>query len=188
MPHGAIIGLTTSGKTFLARQLAAGFMKADFASQGNKVMALHKPREPWEDGKECDFCTSDPEEFIAEHKKQAALNCKHGTKTVAFLELSDSAVDKYDVRFHKYFSEGRHDGVRFFYLTQRGATVHPNIRENCVSLYLFMCGGAAAKLWAEEFADKKILEAAELPAHYFVHKANRFSPAVIRKLTIPRKK
>lgn len=186
MPHGAIIGLTSSGKTFLARSLARGFMQAKFPSKGFRVMALRKRRETWEPS-ECDYQTSDPEEFIKAYQAQARINWENGTHTVAFLELSDADAAKYDKRFRKLFTEGRHDGFRFFYLAQRGAMVHPDVRENCVSLYLFTCGGDAAKTWAEEFCDKELLKAATLPARVFMHKETRYSPAVMRTLKPPAK-
>jgi hypothetical protein len=186
MPHGAIIGLTSSGKTFLARSLARGFMAAKFPSQGLKVLALRKRRETWGDD-ECDFQTSVPELFIQQYKQQAKINWENGTHSVAFLELSDADAAKYDKRFRKLFTEGRHDGFRFFYLAQRGAMVHPDIRENCVSLYLFTCGGDAAKTWSEEFCDKELLKAATLPARCFMHKASRYSPAQMRTLSVKTK-
>lgn len=149
-------------------------------------MALHKPREPWLIGKEVSWQTADAERFLAEIEVQSWYNNKNGTSTAAFMELSDAGVDKYDERIRKLFREKRHDGFRFFYLTQRAATVHPDIRENCTCLYLFTCGGAGAKLWADEFVDDEILKAAKLPAHYFVHKPDRYTPAVVRILQLPK--
>jgi len=182
MAHGAIIGLTTSGKTYLARKLAGQLMQSDFKTINHKVMVLRKKREEWA-GDECSWQTFNPDEFINEYRKQAKINCDNGTNTVAFLELSDASVEKYDTRFHRLFCQGRHDGFRLFYLSQRGAIVHPTIRENCVSLYLFTCGGKAAKIWAEEFCDNDLIKAAELPPHYFMHKKDRYSKAAVRKLS-----
>lgn len=184
MPHGAFIGLTTSGKTFGARAHARELMRADFPSEGHKIMVLRKPRERWDEA-ECDFQTAFPEQFMAEYEKQRRINWDKGTSTAAFLELSDADANKYDKGIRKLFTEGRHDGFRFFYLAQRGEMVHPDIRENCVSLYLFTCGGKAAKAWADEFCDNELLKAATLPQHIFMHKASRYSPAVMRKLVVP---
>ena len=166
--------MTTSGKTTLAKQLALSFRKFDVPT-----LVLHKPREPWD--KSCaSWQTCDPEEFLFKFARTQKHAC--------FMELADGSVDKYDSRFHKCFTEGRHDGHRCFYLSQRAATVHPAIRENCESLYLFTVDWDAAKIWSTTFVDKELLNAPYLPPHYFLHKPNRYTPAVKRKLTLPSKK
>jgi hypothetical protein len=169
MPHVAIIGVTTSGKTHLARSLAQSMRKG-----GVPTLVLHRPREPW-NSNEATWQTSDAELFLSKFWSVKSHAC--------FMELADGAVDKYDLRFHKCFTEGRHEGHRCFYLTQRAATVHPAIRENCASLYLFACGSrAGAKLWSDEFNDDALLKATSLPQWVYYHKANRFSPATVHKM------
>lgn len=168
MPHGAIIGMTTSGKTFLARKMAR-----QFRAQGIPTLVLHKPREPWH-ASEASWQTSDPDAFLQKFAATKSHAC--------FMELSDSRVDKFDDRFHKCFTEGRHDGHRCFYLSQRAATVHPAIRENCESLYLFTVDWDAAKIWATTFVDKKLLDAPTLERHWFLHKPNRYTAATVHKL------
>lgn len=170
MPHGAIIGMTTSGKTTLGKEMARGFR-----SRGIATLVLHKPREPWPDNS-VSWQTCDPETFLA--KFWASRGC------AVFMELADGAVSKWDERFQKCFTEGRHEGHRCFYLSQRAATVHPAIRENCESLYLFTVTRAAAKLWADEFCDDALLAAPTLPQYHFVMKPNRFTPASVKKLTL----
>lgn len=174
MPHGAIIGMTTSGKTTLAMQFARDFRKLDIPT-----LVLHKPREAWSE--ECaSWQTSDPEKFLAKFASCQGHAC--------FMELADGSVDKYDSRFHKCFTEGRHDGHRCYYLSQRAATVHPAIRENCIQLCLFTVTSSAAKIWAEEFNDLGLMQAVDLPPYVFLHKENRYSPLVKRKLNLPKKK
>lgn len=169
MPHAAIIGMTGSGKTHGARSLARGFLAV-----GRKSLVLHKPRETWE-AAAASWQTSDPSAYVDMYWK--ARNC------VCFMELADAGVDKYDSAFHRFFTEGRHPPQCHynFFLSQRAATVHPQIRENCESLYLFAVGLAGAKLWAEEFNDPELLKAATLPPHVFFYKKNRFTPAKLMK-------
>lgn len=171
MPHATIAGMTKSGKTHCARQLAMGFV-----ASGVPTLVLHKPREPW-DKKEATTQTPDPETFLALYKKIGAQNEATGKTCAAFMELSDAAADKYDERFHKCYSEGRHSGFRNFFLTQRAQFVHPAIRENCELIYLFNCTPKACDVWVEEFNDEKLSLAAYLPPHYFLHKKARFAPA-----------
>ena len=170
MPHAAIIGQTTSGKTFLGQQLAKGFQAA-----GVGVLVLHKPREPWP---YANWQTSDPERFLAKF-----WQCQ---RCAVFMELADNGVSKWDERFHKCFTEGRHNGHRCFYLSQRAATVHPAIRENCESLYLFTVSAKAATVWSEEFCDTILLKASSIDQYHFLYKRNRYTPATESVLVIKR--
>ena len=99
------------------------------------------------------------------------------------MELADADVDKYDEGFHRCFTQGRHEGHRCIYISQRAGQVHPNIRENCESLCLFSVGMKAAKLWAEEFNDVALLGAVQLQPHCFFFKPSRYLPARHMSLT-----
>jgi len=163
--HHAIIGLTGSGKTFYAQSLARVHRRA-----GTDTLVLHKEREPWP-GDAVSWQTSDPE---------AMLRVFWRSKSCAvFLELADAEVGKYDERFHRCFSMGRHEGHRCYYLAQRGEQTHPTIRDNCSMLALFACTGRAARAWADEFNAAELLGAASLdPArHNFFLKTRGPSPA-----------
>lgn len=170
MPHGAIIGLTTTGKTTHGIQGAATFRKYNVPT-----LVLHKPREPWPEAS-ASWQTEDPEEFLWKFARVQSHAC--------FMELADGLVDKYDSRFHICFTQGRHDGNRCYYLSQRAATVHPAIRENCESIALFTVDWDAAASWAKTFVDRKLLEAPGLPPHCFLYKPNRYTPAMPLKLTL----
>lgn len=162
--------MTTSGKTTLGKQFCESFYRRSIPT-----LVLHKPREPWPVNF-ASWQTEDPDEFLYKFVRVQSHAC--------FMELADGLVDKYDSRFHACFTQGRHDGHRCFYLSQRAATVHPAIRENCESLYLFTVDWDAAKIWATTFVDKKLLDAPNLKPHEFLHKPNRYTPAVLRTLEI----
>lgn len=166
--HAFIGGMTSCGKTHLAKDLAR-----QFRHRGVGVIALHKADEPWP-GVCVNWQTSDVERFMAKYRQ-----CQ---RVVAFMEMADAEVEKYDDRFHKCATRDRHLGNRCFFIAQRPAAVHPAIRENCEGLYLFTCG-AAAKVWAAEFCDPEIIQASRLPKYNFVYKANRYAPARLMKLT-----
>lgn len=169
MPHRAIIGQTGSGKTFLAQQMARRYRRARIGT-----LILHKPREPWP--ADCvTWQTADPDAFLRMFWRSRQAAC--------FMELADADIDKYDGRFHLCFTQGRHEGHRCFYLSQRAAQVHPNIRENCESLCLFATGIKGARLWADEFNDAALLGAATLQPRQFYFKASRYVPAVLKFLT-----
>lgn len=170
MPHRAIIGQTGSGKTHCAQQTAW-----EFRQRGVGVLVLHKPRELWPAGA-VSWQTEDRDAFL--RMFWAARQC------ACFMELADADVERSDDRFHKCFTQGRHEGHRCHYLSQRAAQVHPNIRENCESLCLFSVGMKGAKLWAEEFNDPELIGAASLKPveHFFYYKASRSVPARKMKL------
>lgn len=159
MPHAAIIGMTTSGKSTLAKKLCEEFNRA-----GVPTLALCKPGEPYP----AQWQTTDADAFLA--KFWASRGC------AAFMEMSDVGIDKFDTRFHEPFSKGRHHGHRVFYVSQRHTQVHPCIRENCENLYLFRVSQKSAAIWAEEFADDGILAATSAPRYHFVM-CGRYTPA-----------
>lgn len=163
MPHRAIIGQTGSGKTFAAQQFARVMRE-----HGLGILALHKPLEPWP--APCiSWQTEDPEKFLWKFDRARGCGC--------FMELADAFVDKWDLRFHRCFASGRHLGHRCFYISQRAALVHPNIRDNCESLCLFAVPQNAARLWAMEFNDEALLGAVMLPPRSFFFKLTRYAPA-----------
>jgi len=170
MPHRAIIGMTTSGKTECAIQTAK-----QVKASGRGTLVLHKEDEPWP-ADAVSWQTDDPEKFL--RMFYAARNCD------CFMELSDGDVDKYDVRFHRCFTKGRHLGHRCYYLTQYAGDVHPKIRGNCVSICLFAVDIEAAKKWAAAFNDPALLGAVSLPPHQFLFKPDKFTPATLKKLAI----
>ena len=170
MPHSAVIGSTGSGKTHLAQSLARHAVAI-----GRGVLVLHKERERWPlPVSPLVWQTHDPEAFLRMYWAARSCDC--------FMELADADVDKFDGRFHRCFTQGRHEGHRNFYLSQRAAMVHPNVRENCASLYLFAVPIKGARLWADEFNDESLLGATTLPPHVFFFKESRFAPARKMKL------
>jgi len=110
MPHGAYLGMTTAGKTYGAQQSAR-----DFRRRGIGVLVLHKPREPWP--ADCvSWQTDNPDEFLRMFWAARVCAC--------FMELADADVEAADTRFHKCFTQGRHEGHRCYFLSQRAAQVH----------------------------------------------------------------
>lgn len=191
--HTAILGQTGSGKTFGAQCIARSLRRA-----GTGTIVLHKAREVWPS--ECaSWQTDDPERF-----ERMYWRCRN---VAAFMELADADVSRYDAKFHAMFSRGRHDGRHNFYLSQRPAQVHPAIRDNCASLLMFASARNAAKLWAEDMNDDRLLtlpipreifppemsahvSAAEppcgamgLPPRWFLYKPSRFMPAKLLTFT-----
>jgi len=184
MFHVAIIGLTGSGKTFLARQLAR-----IYKNKGEEVLCLHKEKEPWLKN-EVNLQTSNIEIFLQKIEERNMLNSSNSINSdslkgyVLFMELADADADKYDLRVRRLFRQGRHDGHKIHYLTQRSKTVHPDVRENCHELMLFACSANSAKEWSEEFNAPILKSAKSLPKYQFFHCRDRFTKPVLRTLQV----
>lgn len=186
--HTAMLGQTGSGKTFGAQQIAASMIR-----RGILTLVLHKPDEHWP-AASASWQTHDPARFARMYWASRNVAC--------FMELADADVPKFSDEFRKMFTRGRHGGRHNFFLSQRAAQMHPDIRENCASLFLFSVGKNAAKLWAEEMSDERLVYAPippeiippenrtgaplfgamALPKRWFFYKPNRFTPAKIHTL------
>ena len=82
------------------------------------------------------------------------------------------------------FTRGRHNGNRFFFVAQRFSQVEPTVREQCSFLWLFKVSESAAKQLSEEFADRAILAATNLPDRSFIFKRGN-APAKRVRVPLP---
>lgn len=160
--HALVLGKTNCGKTFLMQAKAR-----EYRAAGIGCIVLHKPREPWPSA--CaNWQTADPSAFIRKF-----WQCQN---VVAFIEMSDASVGKYDAAFYKCATEGRHNGIRCYFSAQRPQQIHPDIRDNCDGLYLFALKGGAVETIAKEEGKPELLRAAMLPPRWFFYKQNDFTP------------
>jgi hypothetical protein len=149
-----ILGQGRSGKTTLAKQLAAGFRQG-----GVGVLALTLPHDTWEPAS---WQTSDPERFVAMFNRAERCAC--------FMEFSDAGVGKFAKPFEDMFTKGRHRGHRMFAIAQRHTQISPLIRDQWDAFWLFSCGKKTAETLAEEFGDDAILEAVTYPRYQYLFK------------------
>lgn len=165
MAHVLILGMTLSGKTSLAKQIAALYQKS-----GVKVGVLDPLCDPaWH----ADYQTSDPEAFL--HAFWKSKQCAW------FIDESGDAVGKYDDAMIRTATRGRHWGHRVHYLTQRGAQLARTVRDQCTQLFLFNTSLKDAKLHAEEWNKEELAQAHTLEqGEYF--STGRFSPLTRAKL------
>lgn len=157
MSHSLIFGMTESGKTTLAKQLAA-----QFKAQGVGVLVLDPINDP---GWQCDFRTADNEQFL-----QYFWNSR---RCAVFIDESGEAVGKYDSLMIKTATRGRHWGHSLFYISQRGAQIAKTVRDQCRHLFLFTVSVADSKILANEFNQPELLEANKLLQGHYFH-ASRF--------------
>lgn len=149
-----ILGQGLSGKTSLAKKIAAGFRR-----NGVGVIALTLPGDVWA---EADWQTTDPDRFDT-----MFWRCR---RVAAFVEFADGGVDKFDPRFLKHNTQGRHLGNRVFSIAQRHTQIPPGIRDQWAAFWLFSCGIKTARTLADEFGDEDIMEAATYPRYRYLFK------------------
>lgn len=165
MPHTAIVGMSGCGKTYLARQMAA-----QATATGRPVIVLDPKGTRW-DGAQ--LVETDPHRFLSIAK--ASRGC------LVVIDEAGVGLDRNDRDFDWFATMSREWGHNCVFLTQRAAQVHPNIRENCYKLALFKCSAAAARTWAEEFAQEELARATSLERFVF-YWADRFDGC--RKVTL----
>lgn len=135
MPHSLILGMTESGKTTLARDLAA-----EYRAAGTAVLVLDPLRDPrWQ----ADYITSDPVEYM--RVVWASRSC------MLFVDEAGEAVGKYDVAMQALATRARHWGHSTHFVTQRGAQLSPTVRHQCRYLFMFCSGVRDGQVMAEEF-------------------------------------
>lgn len=153
MPHSLILGMTESGKTTLAKRLAAKYKEA-----GIKVIVLDPIHDPeWN----ADYQTNDPDEFLNVfwNSRQCAV----------FIDEAGESAGQYDKAMIRTATKGRHWGHNVHYLSQRGALLSTTIRGQCSQLFLFLSGKNDGKIHAEEWAFDELKECTKLKRGEFFH-------------------
>lgn len=148
--HVAIIGPTLCGKTTLAKRLAAQYRRA-----GLGVLVLDPFRDTWQASWE----TVDRAAFVA--KARASRRC------ALFADEAGQVIAR-DPEAEWLFTGSRHWGHRMHVLAQSGVQMTPLMRSQCSRLYIFRVSKRVAEMWAEDFADDRILAATGLNQFEFL--------------------
>ena len=152
MAHCLISGMTESGKTTLAKSMAARYSAAN-----KNIIVLDPMLDPaWQ----ADFITDDPDEFL----KVFWSN----TGCMAFIDEAGESAGHYDKAMIKTATRGRHWGHVCHYLSQRPALLSKTIRGQCKRLYLFNVELDDCKTLHKEFNDELLLTAKDLPQGQFL--------------------
>lgn len=135
MAHALILGMTESGKTSLAKQLAA-----NYRAKGFSILVLDPMNDPeWP----ADYKTTDPDEFLT-----VFWNSR---RCMVFIDESGDAIGRYNKAMERTATKGRHWGHSCHYITQRGAQLSQTVRDQCSHLFLFASSLKDRKLHAEEW-------------------------------------
>lgn len=146
MAHVLILGMTESGKTTLARNLAAYYKYQQWG-----VLVLDPLKDPrWS----CDFITDDQEEFLDVFWRSR--------RCIAFLDEGGESVGRYDTAMQQTATRGRHWGHSCHFIAQRATQLAPIVRDQCSRLYLFCSSVKDGRLMSEEFNKPELETCSEL--------------------------
>lgn len=135
MPHVLILGMTESGKTTLATELARAYQREGYACL--VLDAMRDDRWPQE------HLYTDRAEFLDIVK--ASRSC------MVFIDEAGEAVGQYEREMFWLATRGRHLGHSVHFVTQRAQQLSPTVRYNTSYLGLFNCAATDAKLLADEW-------------------------------------
>lgn len=135
MAHVSIFGMTESGKTTLAKKLAA-----EYKARGIQVIVLDPLHDP---GWPSDFRTADKNEFMTVVK--ASRQC------AVFIDESGKFVGRYETEMEWLGTMARHWGHNSHFISQRAQMVNPTVRGQCGFLALFNVSKTDAKILADEW-------------------------------------
>ncbi len=153
MAHSLILGMTESGKTTLAKQIA---VLAKRRKVGVIVLdPMHDPE--WV----CDFKTEDQDEFLQVFWKSR--------QCVAIIDEAGESVGQFDKVMHKTATKGRHWGHSVYYVSQRGVLIARTVRDQCSHLWLFTTALEDSKIHANEWNQPELKTAPQLPQFEFFH-------------------
>jgi len=158
MPHIAICGGSTCGKSTLGKVLAQQFLRKNHA-----VYVLAARSEKWPCSKLC-LSMDELWSWVSAQRKANRKRIEQGQKPIkiaVFIDDAGQTIDKYDKRFNYFATDARHDYIRSIFLIHAGPQILPVVR-NCVeTLYLFRCATSVAKLWYDQFVHRELLEVSE---------------------------
>lgn len=161
--HKLITGTTLSGKSTLARRLAAAYKAA-----GRRVIVLDELMDPaWVSEAGADFLTDDPEEFLQVFWASRNL--------AVFIDEAGDSVGRYNKTMTKTATRGRHWGHIVHYITQRPNSLDVTVRAQCTEIFAFALGPKDADALAEAFIQPALEDCGKLEQGEYIH-AVRFDP------------
>ena len=167
MTHVLIVGMTESGKTTLAVQLAKSAR-----DQGIPVVVLDPLADPrWQ----ADHIGSDPVAFldIAQRSRSCAL----------FIDESAEVIGRYNDAMFWLATRARHYGHKSYFITQRTAQLAKTIRDQCRHLFMFCVSMNDAKIMADEFNREELRKANELAQFEYFY-ISRFGTVEKRRVSV----
>jgi len=166
--HVLIAGITNTGKTTLAFEMAALYKK-----NGQRIIVLDPDLRPewnvlsWHENiTELDMkhgvMTDEPEQFL--------LICKNAQSCALFIDESGSMIGRYDTQLEWLATQSRKWGHKSHFIMQRGSQVSPTVRNQCSSAFVFKQSPDDAKVLSNNFVCPAFLEAPSLKKFEYIAK------------------
>lgn len=147
MPHRLVVGSTMTGKTTVARTLAAEAVR-----RGVAVTVYDPLNSDWH----TDNVYTCEEEFFS----AASSLANSGAKQLAIIDEADTVLNAGNRQRLWIATRGRHYGIELVLITQRPTLIVPTARNMCGELYAFRVSSSDAALLAQDFADDRIKDRA----------------------------
>jgi energy-coupling factor transporter ATP-binding protein EcfA2 len=168
--HILICGQTKSGKTTLARMLAAAHLRL-----ARTVIVHDRMWDDWGQGNPRAFVTMRDEVFLRW--------CWQARSAAIFLDEASELCsnDRRGEQFHWLATRGRHYGFVCHFIAQGALGVSHKIRGNCTEIYAFRLKRSEAMKLYRETGEEWALATADLPRGSFYHSAP-FEPTRLGKV------
>ena len=157
MAHRLITGTTLSGKTTLARRLAALY-----TAQKRPVIVLDEMMDSkWVTEGGAVLLTDDQDEFLEAF--WASTSC------AAFIDEAAESVGKYDASMAKTATRGRHHGHICHYIVQRPALISKTVVTQCTEAYIFVSEPDDLDVLAKRYHCPPIRDAGGFMQGQYIH-------------------
>ena len=140
-----------------------------YKRKGIGVLVLDPLFDKWE----CDFQTSDANEFLNIYWKSKSC--------MAFIDESGDSIGRYELAMIQTATRGRHWGHSNHYITQRANNIALTLRDQCSHLFLFASGYEDCKTHSREWNRPELLNATDLQKGEYFH-VTRFGECSRNKL------
>jgi len=141
MAHNLIIGMTESGKSSLAK-----FVCSAMKAKQIKTAVLDPLHDTWD----CDFQTSNPDEFLRFVKSNRSYQL--------FVDESGTSIGRYNPAMEWLATTSRHLGHACWFIMQGSSQVMPIVRTNCAKCFLFTTDSRMTEVISREFCEQQLMD------------------------------
>jgi type IV secretory pathway VirB4 component len=156
--HALIIGMTGSGKSYLAAQIATRAK-----TERNRKVILY---DPIGNAFPCDIRTSTADALLKA--------CADNPNSVVFVDEAPTICNNLGVnkKCEWLATMSRHKGLMVYFMAQDAPQIAPIYRRNCTHLYLLSVKADTAELLAREFGSDELMKAFGLKKHWYYYMTN----------------
>lgn len=158
--HQLFVGRTRSGKSSLCKEICS-----ELRLGGEEVLAYNPLGEKgWTRRDEygragADWESADLDEFLAECERRGT---KHPRRRFVAVDEAHELFTRADCDAKWLATRGRHYGFNLLLVTQRCAELNVTARTQCLPIFVFQSSLTDAKLLADEFGRRELLDAPTL--------------------------